>query len=126
MLHNKDILAMYVEWFGKLDNAITCDLGREMCETSRMLIGVLSILQGYFPEEYTEKVRKDSLALFDGAISQLSKNIQEKRDEEGNDALYKRNISMRRETLEMMDVEGCVIQNEFSTGESMPETGLST
>ena len=112
MIDDKEVLTMYEECFHKLEEACKRNLGREMCEASRMLIGVLSILQGYFPEIYTKKRREDSLALLDNVITQLTEDIRNGRDEEGHTALYKRNIVMRRETLDTMEIEACDVQNE--------------
>jgi hypothetical protein len=105
MKKDMDLMAMLREWLGILRDAIDQGNGKTMCEASRMVLSVLSILLAYHPDLDIAEYEQKALAYFKDSLAQLASDIRDGGNTSELNNLYRRNIVHRLRTLEDLMAE---------------------
>jgi len=117
----KDLVEMAKTWLSDLEKAMQQELGKDMCEACRMAISILSLLWAYFPGSEAEELTKKAKGKFKEALARLGSMLDRETNSENAEylELYKRNIQMRLDTLEVLPKEACEVYNseEFNDDE---------
>ncbi len=108
MIEKQNLSCMLHDWLKKFEEAVSVHNGERMCEASRMVIGVCSLLWAYHPDEFTDEVRGRAQMLLEEAVSCISSDIKEDREKDEYYGMYERNISKRLQTLEELKKEPCI------------------
>lgn len=108
MIQEKDLSHILHDWLKKLEEAIAVHNGEGMCEASRMVVSICSILWAYYPQGFTEELRERVQTSFKEAVSCITNALEEGQDPDGYYNLYKRNISERLQTLEQLKTQPSV------------------
>lgn len=108
MIHERDLSHMLDEWLRKLEEANSLHNGEAICEASRMVISICSMLWAYHPDGFTKEVQDRARMLLQEGVSFISSDIEESRGQDGYYALYKRNVAARLQTLEELEKEPCI------------------
>lgn len=66
------LLTMLQTWMAILARAIRKNTAQEMCEATRMILGISSVLNAYYPGNWTASLANQTMELFRTAIARIS------------------------------------------------------
>jgi len=90
-----DLLRAYEEWCTKAENDLQFRRARGLCETTRMLLGIMSLLDAYFPHAVTREQYDRVEDLFERALACVTEQMDAGIDPDGCCDLYQHNIEDR-------------------------------
>ena len=101
------MLSMLREWSDTLREGIALGNGKAMCEASRMVLSVMSLLWAYHPEEFTKERSTEVQTLFEESLARIAADQTQDRNLDEQFDMYERNIGERLETLKKLQTETC-------------------
>ena len=111
MMSREDIGGAFNEWTKKLDSAVAAKDGKAICEATRMVWSIGSILQAYFPGTFPSDVGERLVERFENALACIEERIEEDRYPDGDNfyPLYLRNVADRLGNLRDLIPKWCAV-----------------
>jgi hypothetical protein len=98
---SEELLEILNEWQDKIIGAIDQKSGKLLCESTRMIVSVLSILVAYFPNSLTVEIWNTATEYITDALK-CTNELEKWYDPEQCSDLYNRNIQIRAEDFKRL------------------------
>jgi hypothetical protein len=99
MIIREVLLDMFNEWVDELDNSIQGREGKRVCEATRMLLSLLSMLHAYFPYVVTPEMCRVAEDCIARGLEYVAHELEGGNNPDGYYDLYRDNIEDRLSTI---------------------------